>query len=112
MLDANILKNEERAVFALRGLYRQYGYLPYKMSKFEDYEYYIDSFHFPYGPLQALNGVRQDAAGFIRRELSHRMQLRYTPELIFESDTNIEYAAHINELLKQAEGQAHDDEAR
>ncbi|MBE6939364.1 MAG: hypothetical protein E7457_00855 [Ruminococcaceae bacterium] len=41
MLDANILKNEERAVFALRGLYRQYGYLPYKMSKFEDYEYYI-----------------------------------------------------------------------
>ena len=41
MLDENILKNEEKAVFALRSLYRQYGYLPYKMSKFEDYEYYI-----------------------------------------------------------------------
>lgn len=40
MLDS-ILKNEEKAVFALRALYRQYGYLPYKMSKFEDYEYYI-----------------------------------------------------------------------
>ena len=40
MLDS-ILKNEEKAVFALRGLYRQYGYQPYKMSKFEDYEYYI-----------------------------------------------------------------------
>ena len=39
----------------------------------------------------------------IRRELSHRMMLRYTPELIFELDTNIEYAAHINELLKQTE---------
>ena len=37
----SILKNEEKAVFALRELYRQYGYLPYKMSKFEDYEYYI-----------------------------------------------------------------------
>ena len=41
MLDATILKSEEKAVFALRSLYRQYGYLPYKMSKFEDYEYYI-----------------------------------------------------------------------
>ena len=40
MLDS-ILKNEEKAVFALRALYRQYGYLPYKMSKFEAYEYYI-----------------------------------------------------------------------
>ena len=41
MLDARILKNEEKAVFQLRSLYRKYGYLPYKMSKFEDYEYYI-----------------------------------------------------------------------
>lgn len=41
------------------------------------------------------------AAGFIRRELGRRMDLRYTPELIFELDTSIEYAAHINELLKE-----------
>ncbi len=41
MQDMSILKNEEAAVFALRALYKQYGYLPYKMSKFEDYEYYI-----------------------------------------------------------------------
>lgn len=45
------------------------------------------------------------ASGFIRRELGHRMMLRYTPELIFELDTNIEYAAHINEILKQSEAQ-------
>ena len=45
------------------------------------------------------------AAGFIRRELGHRMIVRCAPELIFELDTNIEYAAHINELLKQAEAQ-------
>ena len=43
MLDTKILKNEEKAVFALRALYRQYGYLPYKMSKFEPYEYYIQN---------------------------------------------------------------------
>ena len=43
MLDTKILKNEEKAVFALRALYRQYGYSPYKMSKFESYEYYIQN---------------------------------------------------------------------
>ena len=41
MIDENILKPEERAIFALRQLYRRYGYLPYKMSKFEEFEYYI-----------------------------------------------------------------------
>ena len=40
-MDERILKREEQAVFALRSLYRQYGYIPYKMSKFEEYEYYI-----------------------------------------------------------------------
>lgn len=41
MIDDRLLKNEERAVFALRSLYRKYGYLPYKMSKFEEYKLYI-----------------------------------------------------------------------
>ena len=41
MIDEALLKTEERAVFALRQLYRSYGYLPYKMSKFEEFEYYI-----------------------------------------------------------------------
>ncbi len=36
-----IWKNEERAVFALRSLYRRYGYAPYKMSRFEEYELYV-----------------------------------------------------------------------
>ena len=40
-MEADILKREEKAVFALRSLYRSYGYSPYKMSKFEEYEYYI-----------------------------------------------------------------------
>ena len=39
-MDETLLKREERAVFALRGLYRRYGYLPFKMSKFEEYELY------------------------------------------------------------------------
>lgn len=40
MTDA-VWKNEERAVFALRSLYRRYGYVPYKMSRFEEYDLYV-----------------------------------------------------------------------
>lgn len=36
-----VLKNEEKAVFALRSIYRQFGYLPYKMGKFEEYDFYV-----------------------------------------------------------------------
>ncbi len=39
-MDERLLKREERAVFALRGLYQRRGYLPFKMSKFEEYELY------------------------------------------------------------------------
>ena len=40
------------------------------------------------------------AAGFIRHELGMRVQLRYTPELLFYRDDNIAYGAHISEILK------------
>ena len=49
----------------------------------------------------------RNAAGFIRRELSHRVLLRATPELIFELDTNIEYAAKIDQILKNSGGKAY-----
>jgi ATP phosphoribosyltransferase regulatory subunit len=41
MIDDRILKNDERAVYRLRSLYRKYGYMPFKMSKFEEYELYV-----------------------------------------------------------------------
>ena len=37
----DILKPEEQAVFALRRLYNNYGYTPYKMSRFEEYDLYV-----------------------------------------------------------------------
>ena len=43
MIDNNILRNEEKAIFALRELYGKYGYKPFKMSKFEEYEFYIQN---------------------------------------------------------------------
>ena len=36
-----ILKNEEQAAYTLRGLYQQFGYVPYKMSRFEEYDLYV-----------------------------------------------------------------------
>ncbi|MBE5767075.1 MAG: 30S ribosome-binding factor RbfA [Clostridiales bacterium] len=45
----------------------------------------------------------KSARGFIRRELGRKVDLRYTPELIFELDKNIEYAARINALLRNGE---------
>ena len=45
-MDERLLKREERAVFALRALYRRYGYLPFKMSTFEEYELYARNLDF------------------------------------------------------------------
>ena len=41
MIDNAILKSDERAILTLRSIYKQYGYMPYKMSKFEEYDFYI-----------------------------------------------------------------------
>ena len=40
------------------------------------------------------------AKGYIRRELGHRLQLRYTPEIVFEFDPSIEYAIHMEEVIR------------
>ena len=50
------------------------------------------------GVMEAL----KSAAGFLRRELGRRVDLRYTPELIFELDTNIEYASYMTKLIDEA----------
>ncbi len=44
------------------------------------------------------------AAGFVRRELGRKIDLRYVPEVLFELYTNIEYAARIDRILKEREG--------
>jgi len=46
----------------------------------------------------ALEGLKS-AAGYMRRELGQRIDLRYTPELLFAIDHSIETGAHINKLL-------------
>lgn len=41
----------------------------------------------------------KNAKGYIRHALGKRMIIRYTPELIFVSDKNIEYGVHIAKVL-------------
>lgn len=41
MINEALIRNEEMLVLRLRSLYQKYGYLPFKMSKFEEYELYL-----------------------------------------------------------------------
>lgn len=41
----------------------------------------------------------KSASGWLRRELGSAMNLRYTPELVFEVDHSIEYGAHISQVI-------------
>lgn len=41
----------------------------------------------------------KSASGYIRKEISRRLNLRNTPEFTFVEDDSIEYGAHIENLL-------------
>ena len=43
------------------------------------------------------------ATGFFRSELAKRINLRITPELVFEYDTSIEYGSNIAKILSEIE---------
>lgn len=51
---------------------------------------------------EVLKGLKS-AGGWLRRELGARLQLRYTPELVFELDDSIAYGAHMYDLLRSLE---------
>ena len=41
------------------------------------------------------------SSGYIRSELAKRVNLRNTPEIIFELDDSLEYGARIDSILKE-----------
>ena len=66
---------------------------------------------------EAMKGLKS-AGGWLRRELGSSLQLRYTPELVFELDDSLKYGAHMFDLLskleaeqKEKSGEGSDDEA-
>ena len=56
----------------------------------------------------ALKGLKS-AGGFLRRELGRTLNLRYTPELVWEQDDSITYGAKMLKLINSLEVK-HDDE--
>lgn len=59
----------------------------------------------------SLDGLNS-ALGFVRREIGQRVRLRFTPEISFALDTSLNYGEHIQKLLLQVEGNAHDNNAQ
>lgn len=49
---------------------------------------------------ETLAGLKK-SSGFIRSELARRVNLRNTPELVFELDDSLAYGAKIDTILKE-----------
>lgn len=49
---------------------------------------------------ETLEGLKK-SSGFIRTQIAKKMNLRITPELVFEKDDSIEYGARIEAILKE-----------
>ena len=43
------------------------------------------------------------AAAFLRREVARSVHLRYAPDLSFQADTSLDYAQHVDALLRRPE---------
>ncbi len=61
---------------------------------------------------ESMDGLER-AKGFLRSELGHRLQLRYTPEIQFRLDKSLDHAMKIKGLLNglKAVEEKNDDEA-
>ena len=46
IIDDTLLQTTERMALQLRQLYHRHGYLPYRMSKFEEYDFYAGNKEF------------------------------------------------------------------
>ena len=53
----------------------------------------------------------KSASGWLRREVGSVLNLRYTPELVFELDHSIEYGAHISQVIQSLDIRQDGDEA-
>ena len=51
---------------------------------------------------EVIRGLKA-AGGYLRRELGRALNLRHTPELLFQADSSIDKGAHILKLLREIE---------
>ena len=50
----------------------------------------------------AMAGLKS-AAGYLRRQLGHNLQLRYSPEIVWSEDDSITYGARVLKLINSLE---------
>ena len=50
----------------------------------------------------AMAGLKS-AAGYLRRQLGHNLQLRYSPEIVWSEDDSISYGARMLKLINSLE---------
>ena len=50
----------------------------------------------------AMAGLKS-AAGYLRRQLGHNLQLRYSPEIVWSEDNSITYGARMLKLINSLE---------
>lgn len=60
---------------------------------------------------QASEEAIKSAAGFIRKQLSRRLNARYTPALDFRHDESIEYSQKIDDIFKKIKEKGREDVA-
>jgi len=53
--------------------------------------------------IQALLPALKRAAPFLRTQVAHEMRLRVAPMLSFQPDTTLDYAMHVDALLRRPE---------
>ena len=58
---------------------------------------------------ETLEGLKK-SSGFIRTQIAKKMNLRITPELVFERDDSIEYGARIEAILKEIKPEENESE--
>lgn len=63
-----------------------------------------------YDEKQLMRGLRS-ASGYLRRELGHSLDLRYTPELTFVLDDSIAHGAYVNRLINELDIEHDDNES-
>jgi len=126
-ISEDILTYDEQITLELRKLYKSFGYTPYKMSRFEEYELYARNKAFlPSGDILTFTGIsgklmalRPDVTlSIVKNAISDgKLKKLYYNENIYRSD-GIEYkeqmqvglecigeldAAKVNEVLKLAQ---------
>jgi ribosome-binding factor A len=49
-------------------------------------------------------GILRRASGFVRRELGRRLNIRHTPEVLFQPDEGLDHSERVSKLLDEVGG--------